>query len=81
MEEVSGDALNTVIDQILSLQSRLLRCGIELGGYDSLYFAEDVIALGLSKQLSVVMEKSLARFCLGPLAYHDFLVARHRRKM
>ena len=84
MEEASGDALNavwptlevdkkfTVIDQIVSLQNRLLQGGIKLGGYGSLYFTEDAIALGLSKQLSVAAKTS-ARFCLGPLAKHDFL--------
>jgi hypothetical protein len=84
MEEASGDALNvvwptlevdekfTVIDQILSLQNRLLQGGVELGGYGSLYFTEDAIALGLSKQLSVAAKTS-ARFCLGPLAKHEFL--------
>jgi hypothetical protein len=58
MEEASGDALNvvwptlavakkfTVVDQILSLQDRLLWGGAELGGYGSLYFTEDAIALG-----------------------------------
>src|SRR5271156_361846 len=84
MEEASGDALNvvwptleidkkfTVIDQILSLQNRLLQGNVELGGYGSLYFTEDAIALGLSKQLPVAAKTS-ARFCLGPLAKHEFL--------
>jgi hypothetical protein len=71
MEEASGDALNvvwptlevgkkfTVIDQILLLQNRLLQGGVELG---CLYFTEDAVALGLSKQLSVAA-KTPARFC------------------
>jgi hypothetical protein len=84
MEETPGDALNvvwptlevdkkfTVIDQMLSLQNRLLQGGVELGGYGSLYFTEDAIALRLSKQLPVAAKTS-SRFCLGPLAKHEFL--------
>jgi hypothetical protein len=84
MEEASGDALNvvwptlavdkkfTVVDQTLSLQDRLLWGGAELGGYGSLYFTEDAIALGLPKQL-LVAGKTSARFCFGPLAKREFL--------
>ena len=83
MEEASGDALNTVwptlevdkkfavIDGILSLQDRLLQGSVELGGYGSLYFAEDAVALGMSNH--VLVTKTSARFCLGPLATQDFL--------
>jgi hypothetical protein len=78
MEEASGDPLNvvwptlgvdekfTVIDRILSLQIHL-QGGVELGGYGSLYFTGDAIALGLQERLSVTAKTS-ARFCLGLLA-------------
>ncbi|KZF20427.1 kinase-like protein [Xylona heveae TC161] len=83
MEEVPGIALNTtwhsldvdqkfaIVDQILSLQTRLLQGSSGFSGYGSLYFTEDAITLGLSKR-QPVMAKVPPRFCLGPLANNDF---------
>jgi hypothetical protein len=85
MEEAKGEVLNSVwddfdvhskmgiVDQLVSMQARL--CEMDLGGYGSLYFTEDALALNLPHFPIDTKPKGpnslIQRFCLGPLATLD----------
>ena len=83
MEEASGKPLNcvwstmeikekfTVVDEILSVQKRLLAAGRTFSGFGSLYFADDASKLDFRQQLPVTATQS-SRFCVGPLAHQHF---------
>ena len=84
MEEASGVDLNqkwpileidkkfAVIDHLVSLQRRILQHTAKINGYGSLYFTEDAISLGLSKQLPI-SARAAGRFCLGRSTKYHFL--------
>jgi hypothetical protein len=84
MEEAAGDPLYlqwdtklevpqkiVVVEQLLSIQKRILQHTAGFGGYGSLYFTEDALALGLARH--PVSTNASGRFCLGPLADRKFL--------
>ena len=86
MDEVPGEPLDMVwdtsfkfqeklalVDQVQSMQSRILRHSSQLGGYGSLYFSKDAKAFGIQKKLPVRNENGPLRFCLGPLAHLSFM--------
>lgn len=86
MDEVPGEPLDMVwntsfrfqeklalVDQVQSMQSRILQHSSQLGGYGSLYFSKDARAFGFQKELPVRNKNGPLRFCLGPLAHPNFM--------
>ena len=84
MQEAQGRALNTVwssfdipeklavVDEVLSIQKRLIATGHIFSGYGSLYFAGDAAKLGFSRHLPV-SSSGAPKYCIGPLAHQHFI--------
>lgn len=84
MEEAPGRALNTLwssleieeklalIDEVLSIQKRLIATEHLFSGYGSLYFADDAAKIGFSQHLPVSSTQTKA-YCIGPLAHQHFI--------
>jgi hypothetical protein len=62
-----------VVDQVQSMQSRIIQHSSQWHGYGSLYFADDAKAFGFKEDLLVESKDGPARFCLGPLAHSKFV--------
>lgn len=83
MEEASGRPLNTVwsgldipnklaiVDEVLSIQKRLIATRNIFSGYGSLYFVDDAAKIGISHPLSVRSAEA-RKYCIGPLARQHF---------
>lgn len=84
MEEAHGRPLNTswssldipakvaVVDEVLSIQKRLIATRNVFNGYGSLYFADDAAKLGFSHH-SPVSSAGGRKYCIGPLAHQHFI--------
>ncbi|OAL37386.1 hypothetical protein AYO20_03235 [Fonsecaea nubica] len=84
MEEAQGRPLNAiwpsldipdklaVVDEVLSIQKRLIAASNVFDGYGSLYFADDVAKLGISHHLPVSSAGG-RKYCIGPLANQHFV--------
>ncbi|KIW14097.1 hypothetical protein PV08_06878 [Exophiala spinifera] len=84
MEEAQGRALNTVwshleipeklaiVDEVLSIQRRLVATKPMFSVYGSLYFLDDAAKLGFSRHFSVI-STSTPTYCIGPLAHQHFI--------
>jgi hypothetical protein len=84
MEEAQGRALNhvwsgleieekfAVVDEVLSIQKRLLATRHMFSGCGSLYFLNDATRLGFPKHFKVSSTSTLT-YCIGPLAHEHFI--------
>jgi hypothetical protein len=84
MEEAHGRPLNAVwsnlaipdklavVDEVLSIQKRLIATRNIFDGYGSMYFADDVAKLGISHHLPV-SSAGARKYCIGPLAHQHFI--------
>lgn len=84
MDEAHGQPLNVawssldipgklaVVDEILSIQKRLVATRNIFSGYGSLYFADDATKLGISHHLPVP-SAGARKYCIGPLAHQHFI--------
>ena len=84
MEEAHGRPLNTmwssldipaklaVVDEVLSIQKRLIATRDIFTGYGSMYFAGDAAKLGISHHLTVP-SVGARKYCIGPLAHQHFI--------
>lgn len=61
-----------VVDEILSMQKRLIATANAFNGYGSLYFADDAAKLGISHHLPV-SSAGARQYCIGPLAHQHFM--------
>ncbi|OAL34630.1 hypothetical protein AYO20_06047 [Fonsecaea nubica] len=82
-EAVGADLKNTwprlsvkqrigVVDQIITIQERLLEASKRFQGYGSLYFTEDAAKFKFRRQIEVSAANS-SRFIIGPLAHGHFM--------
>lgn len=83
VEEAHGRPLNilwssldvpdkfAVVDEVLSIQKRLIATRDIFSGYGSLCFAGDAAKLGISRHLPVP-SAGAGKYCIGPLAHQHF---------
>ncbi|KIW77969.1 hypothetical protein Z517_07802 [Fonsecaea pedrosoi CBS 271.37] len=61
-----------VVDQIITIQERLLEASKRFQGYGSLYFTEDAAKFKFRRQIKLSAANS-SRFIIGPLAHGHFM--------
>jgi hypothetical protein len=62
-----------VVDQVITVQERLLEASKTFHPYGSLYFADDAVKFNFPQQIAV-SATTPSKFCIGPLAHEHFLI-------